>query len=160
MRSAGVGVRSVGHKDLRLQALDGFWLAGDRDDEIGCHIGHQAPEYAVGQRIEGKAEQPFRMQQDQAERSMIQNIIRKGSGPDEVGNQKRISPYAEACEHAGHRAARRATLPDQADEKGRRHLRDGGKGQKPDLCQRGGASGHAVIEIGHQQDGERSPPCG
>ena len=99
------------------------------------------------------AEQGLRTQHFDAERPVLQHQQAGGIGVQEARKKQCVDPRRAADQHAADGASRGRAPPEQAAEKRRRQLRDGGKGQQADRRQLGVAQ-RAVIEIRHRHDGE------
>ena len=141
------------HEHVGLHPLDGGRRAPRREGDGGDDVEREAPHHAVDQRRQVDAEQMLRPQQVDAPRPGGEEA-RIGEGRQ----QQRVGPGQDADRHPGDGAAGGGVAPDQADEEGRRELRDRGERQDAD----GGelaVAGEAVIHVGEQQDREdRQPP--
>ena len=146
------------HEQVGLQALDRRGRPPQREADVADQIEHQAPDHAVHQRRQVEPEQMLRAQDREAERPLGQDALADDADVGQRRQQQRIGPHQNAGGHAGNGAGGGGAPPDQAAEKGRRQLRDGGERQQPDRGELR-LAGRAVIQIGEQQQGEdRHPP--
>ncbi len=100
------------------------------------HVGGDAPQHAVRQRLEAQVEQRLRGEEGKSERAFRHDGARQPACLDDPGQQQRVGPHRKAGDDAGDGAARGGVAPDQAAEEGRRELRDGGKRDEADGGQR------------------------
>ncbi len=84
------------HEACRLHALDGGGLAHQRARHIGGDIGEQAPEHAVGERIEFHGEEHARPEHADAEGPLVDEAAADPAGIGEGRQQQRVEPDEEA----------------------------------------------------------------
>jgi hypothetical protein len=119
----------LGHENIGLQMLDRRRPPRQRQHDVGEDVEREAPQHAVQQGRQVGAEQRLRAQRLDAERAVLQHRHAGGRAVEEARQEQRVGPHRDADHHAAHGAARGRLPPEQPAEKGRRELRDRGKGQ-------------------------------
>ncbi len=156
----GVALAPVGvDEGGGLQALDRLRHAHQRDRDVGQQVGEQAPEHAVGQRVEVEPEQMLRPEPADAGRAGLQQRHRQPAGLHERRQKERVGPDQEAKGDACERARPGGVAPDQAAQERRRELGDRSEAQEPDRGQREGVADHAIVEVGEQHEGHDREPA-
>src|SRR5205823_6200039 len=118
----GSGLKIIFEKALGLQDLDGTWRTGQRYADISGDIQSEAPQHAMGQRVESQVEQHARPQEGYPQGAVADEARTEPPGIREGWQQEAIGPYREAYRDSREFAARRAPRPHQSAEEGRRQL--------------------------------------
>ena len=123
-------LRADAGEGARLRALERTRLAGEREGDEGGDIGRERQDDAADERVRRERDERARAEPGDRQRSM-REIGRDRMLRLDRGQEQKVDPGEGAGRHAGDRAAGRAAPPEQAAEKGRSDLRDGGEREKP-----------------------------
>ena len=144
---------------MRLQPFDGLGRPQQRDRHERQHVGGDAPQHAVRQRIEAQVEQGVRRQKAKAERAFRHDGARQPAGLDDPWQQQRVGPHCKPGDDAGNGPARGGIAPQEAAEERRRELRDGSERDEADGGKAVRLAEQQIEQIAQQNDDEDGDPA-